>query len=414
MATLYWLGTADAVAQSSTVQITGDDAATTYTITIGGHAVSVAGSGTGVNDTAAALETALLASTDPYFAAVTWAAVTDTITGTADTPGAPFVATSSVNGGAGTIGAVATPTASAGPNHWDTAANWSTGSVPVAADSVIIENNSINICWGLAQSAVDLASYDQRKTYTGKIGLNRGVFATSADAETTDATEVEYRDDYLAIESTLFDFGAHTGPSTPAGSARTKIDMNVHATTVTVHSTAANPSETGLSALRLLMNNAANIVYVRSAPGGVGIAVDAPDETSTLARVSISDISTATKVTLSAGVTITTYDQTGGTNQLNAAANITTVTIDGGVITSDGAYTVTTGTLNAGTWNANHTGTGFTTLNLAGGIMDARGSSVARTWSTVNMSVGATLRASPVVTITTLNEPTDPYTLAAT
>ena len=151
MATTYWLGTATAVAQVDTVQITADDAATTYILTVGGKTITTAGSGTGVNDTATALKDAWNASTVAYFTGVTATSSTDTVTLTADTAGVPFTAASSVTGGTGTIGSVTSSTANAGPNAWDTAENWSGGSVPTGSDDVIIADTSTNICWGLAQ-----------------------------------------------------------------------------------------------------------------------------------------------------------------------------------------------------------------------------------------------------------------------
>ena len=80
MAETYFTGGGVAVAQVDTVQITADDAATTYTITIGGVAISVAGSGTGVNNTATALQVALDASEHPYFDTITWSVATEPTT----------------------------------------------------------------------------------------------------------------------------------------------------------------------------------------------------------------------------------------------------------------------------------------------------------------------------------------------
>ena len=99
MATRIWRGDAVDIAQVVTVQVTADDSSTTYTITINNKDVSVAGSGVDVDTTAAALQAALDASTIPEFAEVTWTVATDTITGTADTAGKPFTATSSATGG---------------------------------------------------------------------------------------------------------------------------------------------------------------------------------------------------------------------------------------------------------------------------------------------------------------------------
>lgn len=104
------------MAQVSTAVITAYDTATTYKVTIGGVVVSVVGQGGTTATTATALRTALNASTHPYFAAITWSGSGSDITGTADTAGVPFIATSSVTAGTGTFSAFSTTTASAGPN----------------------------------------------------------------------------------------------------------------------------------------------------------------------------------------------------------------------------------------------------------------------------------------------------------
>lgn len=420
MATTYWLGTADAVAQVDTVQITADDASTTYILTVGAQTISTAGSGTGVNATATALAAAWNASTGPYFSNVTASAATDTVTLTADTAGVPFVTTSSVTGGTGTIGAVAASVANAGPNSWDVAGNWSGAAVPIATNDVIIADTSTNICWGLAQGTIALNSLTILKTYTGKIGLDYTKFATSADGDTTVSTEFEYREQHLTIEATTVDIGQHFGQGSPLGSGRINLDLDSGtAATVTIHDTASNPSETGRGAVRLLSNNSSTNIFIRSAPGGVAIANELPGETSTVGKVSVNDATTGSRVVLGDGVTITTWAQRGGTNTIQAAATITTVTVDGGVLNTEGDYTITTMTVNGGTVNASHkktSGVAITTLNLNTGTVETRGSGQARTYTTVNMKAGGTLKANAAdLTITTLNEPTTgEYTLSAT
>jgi len=405
MPTKYWLGTADAVAQVDTVQVTADDAATTYMITIGGVDVSVSGTGTGVNDTASALSAALNASSHPYFAAVTWSAATDTVTGTADTAGVPFVASSSVSGGTGTIGAVTNSTPNAGPNVWGTATNWSDGSAPGDGDTVIIADSSVNICWGLAQDDVELGKLDIRKTYTGKIGLDYTRFATSANGATYSSTpKREYREDYLTIDSALVEIGEHVGPGTPAGSGRIKLDLGSYAAAVTVHGTASISSETGRYAVRLLCDNAATTLDVRYAPAGVAVANEIPGETSTIGSVRVTDTSATSRVVLGDGVTITTWEQWGGTNVLAAAATVTTVSVYGGDLVVEGDdYTITTLNVYAGTVRDNHdaAGTAITTANIYGGTLDGAQSTTARTWATVNHYAGALLRRNSGITITT-------------
>lgn len=408
MATKYWLGTADGVAQIDTVQITAFDAATTYELTINDFVVSVIGN-TSANQTATDLKDEWNNSTNPYFKEVTATVSTDTITLTADTSGAPFTATSSVSGGTGTIGAVTNTTASAGPNDWSTANNWSDSTVPVSTDTVIIRDNAINIAYGLAQSAVTLTELIIDKTYTGKIGLDYRVFATNAAASTTDLTEEEYRTIYLEISATDLKIGQSFGSGSPTGSSRLMIDLGSNVSTVEIFDTANTSSETGRQAVRLKNVNASTNIFVRSAPGGVGLAAEIPNEVSTVSKISISDVTSATRVQLSSGVTITTFEQNGGDNVLQAAATITTVKVNGGTLQTEGDYTITTLTINDGTVNANHTkdaGIAITTLNLNGGTIDSTESNIARTWTTVNLEVGGTFIVDvDIMTITTLNDP---------
>ena len=420
MASIYFLGTATSVAQVGTVQITGMDgtpANTTYILTVGSQTVSVAGD-TDEDTTAAALMAAWNASTHPYFAAVTATVATDTITLTADTAGAPFVAVASVSGGAGTIGAYSATTASAGPNDWSTAANFSGAAVPVNDDDVTLANTSVNICHGLAQSAVELDSLTIEKTYTGKLGLDYTAFATSADGATTVTTAVEYRSTSLDIESPVVNIRRHNGPGTAAGSGRILIDLGTVACEATIEDSVNSASDAGRPAIQIEANSASTNIYVESAPGGVGIGTERPTTTTTVGKVSVTAPNTRTQVLIGTGTTITTFEQSGGANTLQAAATVTAATVNGGTLLTDGAYLITTLEVNAGVVTANNlpaAGAAITTLNLNGGKVDGSKSSQARTWTTVQLGTdSATLVADDdVVTITTLNEPDGPYTLTA-
>mgnify|MGYP001577786689 CR=1 FL=1 len=410
MATNYWKGGATAVAQISTVQITAYDAATTYKVTIGGVVVSVVGSGGTPTTVATALAAALNASTHPYFEAVTWTSATDTVTGTAATAGVPFTATSSVSGGAGTIGAVATPTASSGPNDWSTAANWSLAAVPVNTDEVVLKDSSSNICWGLAQSAVTLNSLRVDKTFTGRVGLAITQFATVSDGTTASTTAApEYRSDYCAVGITsggAVKIGENLSQSSAAGSTRLKFDFGTTDPVITILATASSSADTGLPAVRFKVVHASAKLYVRSAAGGVGVAVDAPGEVSTLSLIDITDTTTTTKVYMGPSVTLTTWRGDGGACVIGgAAATMTACTVSGGTLRIEGDFTITTLTVNGGTVTDNHIKTGGnanTTIAHNGGTLDATGSAAARTWSAYTPAIGSTLiENTNVLTVTT-------------
>ncbi len=406
MVTINWLGTADAVAQVTETQITANDAATTYKVTIGGQVESVTGAAS-ASLTADALRDKLNASTKPYFAAITWTSSVDKVIGKALTPGVPFVFTTSVTGGAGTISAASTTTASAGPNDWSTAANHSGGAVPVNSDDVIIADNAIDIAWGLDQNAVTLTSLTVRQSYTGRIGLDYRAFATSVDARTVDLTEVEYRDKYLKIGSTDVALGQNTSSITPTGSDRIMLDLHTVESTCVVHNTSVSSAETDRPAVRLLANKNTTDVFVRLAPGGIGIAFGEPGETSTIRKLSVSDQGASSRIFVSDGVTLTNYDQSGGVGLLMAAATIATVTVDGGTLTTEGDFTITTLENAGGTILVNHIKTGgdaITSADLFGGLLDGDGSTQSRTWDAVTLRDGASMNADgATITITTLS-----------
>lgn len=409
MATVIWLGKAPAVAQVGTFQVTAYDAATTYRLLVNGNSVSTIAAGS-VNATATALASAWNASADPYFTGITASAATDTVTLTADVAGLPFTATSSETGGTGTIGDYVATTASSGPNDWSTAANWSGGAVPVSTDTAYIKDSAVNIVHGLAQSAVTLAALIIEKSFTGKIGLNRAVLATSADGESTDTTRTEYRATYLAISATNVRIGELSGTVDANGSSRILLDLGSNASTVQIYGNNATPSESGRPGIRLKAAHASTSIFVYSAPGGVGVAVDTPGETSTISTINVADTSTSTKVFLGNGVTITTWVQNGGANIIRAAATVTTVTINGGTLLAEGDFIITTANAYGGTLTASQINSGsggaITTLNINGGTVDGQKSNRARTWTTVNLTKGVLKSSGTNVAITTLNTPT--------
>jgi len=413
MATIHFIGGATAVAQVWTGVITAVDATpanNTFTVTIGGIAVTVTGV-TSVAATATALRSALNASTHPYFSSITWSGTAGDIIGTGDVAGVPFIAALTKAGaGTGTVTDFAVTTACAGPSHWSTAANWSGGAVPVDADNVIIANISQNICYGLSQSAINLGYLRIEQTYTGKIGLPSFKFATTGtDAEVFNTSFPEYREQYLDIDFDTCDIGQHFGTGAPSGSRRIKIkNSTTNASVITVHNTGSAPEETGMTAVQLITSHADHDVYVRGARAGVGIATGKPGETATVGTVAVSAEDTQTQVIIGPGTTITDFSQNGGNNQLQAAATITSVLVNDGILTLDGDYTITTLTVNGGTVYDNHkktSGNAVTTATINGGSVDLSGSSEPRTWATVNPDGGSIKADFAVVTFTAIDEP---------
>jgi hypothetical protein len=306
MSNLRWIGGAQNVAQVSSCAVTGYDAATSYRVTIGLKAVSVAGTGGTTAATAAALQAALAASTEPEFTAVSWTVNSSTVTGTAATVGVPFTATSSVSGGAGTIGAFSTGTASAGPNDVSTPGNWSGGSLPVNSDNVTIDYSDFSLLYGLsALSGVTLASLTITQTFTGTIGLPKA----------TDDGTIEFRPDYWAISATTLVIGSETG----SGSGRIKLDLGSVACTATVYNS-GSPAEANLEAVLLKGTSASNSITVQR--GSVGIAVFGNETSNVSGGLQVGYVTSPTSdanVRCGSGVTLATITKSGGVLEVNSA-----------------------------------------------------------------------------------------------
>lgn len=367
MANKKWSPAAAAVRQVATFQVTAYHASTTYRLTVGGKTVSTIAAG-GVNQTVTALVNAWNASTDGEFSRVTAStAGADVGTLTADDAGVPFTATSSVSGGTGTIGAVTTTTAADGPSFWSSAANWSPSGVPANADNVYLENSSVDILYGLDQSAVTLASLNVAMSYTGKVGL-------------PNVNEVgsypEYQDKYLKISADVFNVGGGPG----GGSGRVKIDAGSVEGVLNVTGT-GTPAETGLEAMLFVGTHADNELNITK--GSLGVAVEA-GQVSTFAAVRVgyqqspnSDVS----LRLGPGVTLAAVDVSGGVVETNSAATtvgltdgtlthkagaVTTLNVDGGTVYHTAAGTVTNLNVgDGGSFDRTRTMTGCTVTNCS-------------------------------------------------
>jgi hypothetical protein len=410
MGTIFFTGNAEKVAQVSTVQITGYDAATIYKLTINGIIVAVTGD-TDVNTTATNLGAAVNAATHIYFSTLTATVATDTVTITTKTAskGMPFVVTSSVAGGAGTIGAVATPTAATGPNHYDNADNWSAGAVPVAADIPVLANSDVNICWGMDQSGVALDGFYQRQSYTGRVGLNYAAYATTSDGVTVNTTAEEYRVPYLQIRVDAADgdcvLGQQDGTGGHLGSGRILLGLGANAANIRVLNTAATSVDSGRPAVRLIAGSSSTDVFVDYAPGGVGLAAEVPGEASSCNDVVVNDTSSATRVVCGDGLTVAgTWTTFGGHSVIRQAADGMDLTVKGGTVRTEGTWALTDYEIYDGTAILNNekaASSAMSTGTLYGGVTDGTGSSAPRVWSTITPKKGSTLKMDKdIVTIT--------------
>lgn len=179
-----------------------------------------------------------------------------------------LTATSSLTGSASANVTIATTTASAGPNHWDTADNWLPVGVPATGDNVVFELAAPECLYGLDQNAVTLASLRVSMTWQqGKLGLPRY----------NDAGYIEYRTRELTcgITSIVIGDGEGSGPQ--------KIALNTGTVqTAIVVQDSGGSSETGVPAVIWRGVHASNTVEVNG--GDFGAAWWA-DETAQVSSV---------------------------------------------------------------------------------------------------------------------------------
>lgn len=250
---------------------------------------------------------------------------------TAVTAGIPFTLTvDQVTAGSGDL-TLSTTQACSGPNFADVAANYSGNAVPSNGDTLILENSSVSILYGLDLSAVTLAALIVKMNYTGFVGLPK----TNASG-----SYPEYRPDYLQLSATAIDFGGGVG----SGTGRFKLNVGTAQMTCNVYGT-GSPVETDVEALLIKGTHASNALNVNR--GSVGVAIFAGETATLSAWKAAYTANKAGDVSLrfGSGVTHTTGVQTGGTVETNSA--ITTVTKSGGTLTHK-AGAITTLTNNEG------------------------------------------------------------------
>lgn len=332
MARNRWRGDALAVAQVNTFAFAGTwEANDIIQVVIGNKTVNFTAGSTSAATVVSNLVTAWAAldsSVYPEFAEITPSASTTNFVLTAATAGVPFTATlhalesdGSTDGDSQTIATVNTATsgtattASSGPNHWDTAANWSLGAVPVNTNDVDLENSDVDILYGLAQSSVTLASLNADRSYTGKVGLptwnENGYY--------------EYRATELAIGATLVNIGRG---NEGAGTGRFKLNTGSVQTAINGYFTGSE-IETGIPAFLWRGTHASNAANFNRGFYGCGFFAG---EAFTLATLNVGYIDNpAGDVRLILGGTgtlsATAFTMTGGEASLFSATTSTAAII---------------------------------------------------------------------------------------
>lgn len=161
----------------------------------------------------------------------------------------------SLTGGSGQTITVSEVTASAGPNHWDTAGNWLPSGVPANGDDVRFEIGNVPCIYGLSQSSVTLATLNIAMSYTGKIGLNRVNTLGYLEYRTTELT--------IGASAILIGYGNGSGPSKVAlnnGSVQAAVEVR----------DSGGSSESGIPCITWRGTNTSNALQIYG--GDVGIA----------------------------------------------------------------------------------------------------------------------------------------------
>jgi hypothetical protein len=304
---------------------------------------------------------ALNASTDPHFAAITFAAASPNLTATADTAGKPFKltwATTENGGGAADAQTLTTSTTTPnqGPYDYGCAGNWWEGVVPVASDKVTIAG-SYDIKYGLNQSSVTLSGFAIAPDYTGQIGFNGAPLRIALNTDALVGGAGTY---YL-------DLGASNV------SVRLISDDYPRDTTLALSTDDVDRSNYPFTNLK-----GSNLATLYVEDGRLEVARNA-GATSTVAAVQQS----GGLVKLGSGTTLTTYSMADGEAVLECAA--TTVNVGGGHLRTIGTGAIATMTVSGGAVTPNSTGA-ISTLNVKlDGSVDFSDSRAARTVAAMNI-----------------------------
>tara|TARA_R100000664_G_scaffold34243_1_gene55663 strand:+ start:18473 stop:19765 length:1293 start_codon:yes stop_codon:yes gene_type:complete len=403
MATRTWTGNALPIAQITKWVIDGTWAAgDKFTMTINSKDVTVATTSATISTVASEIATALGESTVNEFQSISWTSTSTQVVGTALVAGVPFTAsarayesdgtTPGVNhtvDGANTDQAGTTSTAATGPNFADNADNWSAKTLPVDDDTIVFENSSVDVLYGLANSSVTPAEIHFKASYTGRVGL------PAYDS----AGDLQYRDRYLqyGVSGDSTNIKVFVGHGTGAGSSRINLDVGSSQATVTVVKTAEAPL--GEQSFNFKGTHSSNVLTVNA--GRVGIAAW-DGEASTIATLKIGyNESVIFDATVFSGdaVTLGAVDMSGGT--FIAQTNITTLTMTNGNATQlDGA--IATAVILGGSLSY-QTDSTLTNLTIGStGVFSAREDLRSRTVTNIVMHAGAAFY-DPFGTVTATN-----------
>ena len=309
MATKYWVGRAQSVAQITKVVFSSIVATNTYSVTINAKTVSVTATGTSLGDLIDALVNAWNSSAEPEHRELVAARREDpTLSGlqlTASTAGVPCTVTASATTGTATV---TQPTTASGPNFWNVAGNWLGGSLPAAADDIVVRDSSVSILYGLTDTN-NYASLKIESTFTGTVGL----------PDTSSTGYPEYRTTRLTLgtgSAIAVDLGYGVG----SFSSRIRLDLQGSNVTYTVSGAGSNFG----AAYPFELRNPGAGSTVRVYAGGVVVNASSSGSVATLDVIQRDSAAVAPSVSIDSTITCTTVRVNGGTLLLEGSATTLT------------------------------------------------------------------------------------------
>jgi hypothetical protein len=250
---------------------------------------------------------------------------------------------------------------------WNTAGNWSTGSVPTSSDNVIFDHRAQNNCAAFDASAVTLTSLRITSGFTKYIGTYSAGVLTR-----------------LQLSATNIVIGEPMGDGqTGAGSQMIALDTGTVATTIRVLSSNTSGVVSGFAPILLKGSNSSNSITVVSGWVGIGTVILA--EVVQFPTINVTGgqavVEVGTGYTAGSGTT-PKVNQTAGRVIFRHA--LTTLNQEGGLAISEGSGAIVTADV-GGTFISNSTGA-ITTLNVQdNGLADFSQSTVARTVTNTNV-----------------------------
>lgn len=360
MAKVRWKGGAAIQGGQWTLTVGGVAAAAQdYTVGIGLRSIKYTSVGGDTNNSIASeLQALLSASTWGEFAENTFTVSNNVITVDGPESGAPVILTPSATG-TGTLTLAETITPSS-PNDIAIAANYDTGSLPVATDDVSYDHSSFDALWNLDHFA-GVAFNSLRFAANFERGDNGSGTAGLPEVNSTGAEPyVEYRPTYFQSAAATCIVG--DGPGN--GSGRLKLDFGAAQVSLSVHATGSS-DDTDTEALLVKgdnVNNTASIMGGDVAIAGLG------GETATFALTVGAGAAGAPTLRTGAGATIPTLNMTDGTVLCETAP--TTVNKNGGTLSIlEGDVTTLTARSGAAGTTA-YLGTGTIATIVASEIVD--------------------------------------------